>query len=281
MSETSDQLEQQILWDTSTSTSSQVSEPLPSECLEQDIPDPLEPLQGVFLALTSRMQENGQDLKANKADSGLRCIDSFKKRLLARWDSISLSWKTWQLSLGGDYQEYSETLPKQGMMLSGNVYELAILEHHIDENESSLWRTPCARDNHPSGTGYQPGRTIQLAHQVQTMWPTPAAQDSKNATLPPSQRERDTLPGARLRQAPGLWRTPQADENGSIKSPEERKGHNLSLSNQIQGSLNPSWVETLMGLPIGWTDIDGLPDQESNNIPGNHQELPQENKRTA
>jgi hypothetical protein len=86
-----------------------------------------------------------------------------------------------------------------------------------------------------------------------------------------------------LRQAKssGLWWTPQADENGSIKSVEERAGHNLSLSNQVQGTLNPEFVEMLMGLPIGWTDITGQHDQEKPNTPMSLQELSQGNKHIA
>lgn len=57
------------------------------------------------------------------------------------------------------------------------------------------------------------------------MFPTPAAQDAKNSTLPPSQADRDTLPGQMIRDGQ-------------------------------QGQLNPDWVEWLMGFPPGWTDID-------------------------
>jgi hypothetical protein len=58
------------------------------------------------------------------------------------------------------------------------------------------------------------------------MWPTPAAQDGKNSTLPPSQRDRDSVPGAMIRSG-------------------EAQG----------GQLNPQFVEWLMGFPIGWTDL--------------------------
>jgi hypothetical protein len=56
-------------------------------------------------------------------------------------------------------------------------------------------------------------------------WPTPTAQDAKNSTLPPSQKSRDSLPGALLREG-------------------------------LTGGLNPEWVEWLMGFPAGWTDLE-------------------------
>ena len=67
---------------------------------------------------------------------------------------------------------------------------------------------------------------IRLSQAVK--WHTPAAQDSKNAMLPPSQAVRDTLPGDLLR-------------NGE----------------PVGAYLNPDWVETLMGLPPGWTSLAG------------------------
>lgn len=69
------------------------------------------------------------------------------------------------------------------------------------------------------------GWSINLNEAVK-MWPTPAAQDAKNSTLPPSQIERDSVPGAMI-----------------------RAGHT--------GQLNPQWVEWLMGWPDGWTDTTG------------------------
>jgi hypothetical protein len=56
-------------------------------------------------------------------------------------------------------------------------------------------------------------------------WPTPTVNDSKNATLPPSQIKHDNIPGELLRRG-------------------EKPG----------GRLNPTWVAWLMGWPIGWTD---------------------------
>jgi len=31
----------------------------------------------------------------------------------------------------------------------------------------------------------------------------------------------------------------------------------------LTGNLNPEWVESLMGLPIGWTALSGLHSQEN------------------
>lgn len=62
-----------------------------------------------------------------------------------------------------------------------------------------------------------------LSNMVQ-FYPTPTAQDAKNLTLPPSQKDRDSIPGMLLKEG-------------------------------ITGKLNPEWVEWLMGYPIGWTEL--------------------------
>jgi hypothetical protein len=73
------------------------------------------------------------------------------------------------------------------------------------------------------------------------MWPTTAAKDSKNATFPPSQIDRDTVPGALMREGQS-------------------------------GQLNPEWVECLMGFPPGWTDLDGLQDADNSSTIGSRRE---------
>ena len=90
-----------------------------------------------------------------------------------------------------------------------------------------LWPTPRASDREGLEAGMRrdsPGLGVVV--RVPHLWPTPAAQDGKNGTLPPSQAARDTIPGAMIRSG-------------------------------ATGSLNPQWVEWLMGYPIGHTALKG------------------------
>jgi hypothetical protein len=79
---------------------------------------------------------------------------------------------------------------------------------------------------HPGRVKLKPGQQTSLSQELNRRFgPTPAAQDAKNAknaTLPPSQIDRDTVPGWMLR-------------NGEL------------------GTLNPEWVEWFMGYPQGHT----------------------------
>ncbi len=67
---------------------------------------------------------------------------------------------------------------------------------------------------------------LQMAVEI-SLLPTPTTNDSKNASLPPSQAERDGLAGAMLR--------------------------NDSIPTGAATYLNPSFVEEMMGFPVGWT----------------------------
>lgn len=171
------------------------------------------------LARTSALQENDQDF-------GKSFTVSF-----ASYDHHSSSWKTWQLSLTGELIEFSETWPRAGMMQNGRCYQQQPLVRRISGNESLYWRTPVARDHHPSGGAYQPGKTIQLAHQVQRR-PTPAARDFRGAGKKESYLVR---------------------RQSHQQSLNEEVVH--GLHGQTGGQLNPTWVEWLMGYPLGWTDL--------------------------
>jgi hypothetical protein len=73
----------------------------------------------------------------------------------------------------------------------------------------------------------QGNRFLNLETVIGRTLLTPTVNDSKNASLPPSQAERDGLAGAMLR-------------NDSIQTGEAMY-------------LNPSFAEEMMGFPVGWT----------------------------
>lgn len=52
----------------------------------------------------------------------------------------------------------------------------------------------------------------------------------------------------------GLWTTPSTDDVNRRKGKYKQGG--TALNTQTKGKLNPDWVEQLMGLTVGWTDLD-------------------------
>jgi hypothetical protein len=73
-------------------------------------------------------------------------------------------------------------------------------------------------------------------------------------------------PGPSLGIAVRMWPTPKASAAGADFAKLKRSKTGLSLqtaarlsvaqdaAGETGGSLNPKWVEWLMGFPIGWTD---------------------------
>jgi hypothetical protein len=224
---------------------------------------------------TLASQERAQALKALARDYGASTPE-----LLARFNPATSSWRTSQLCLDGDYHEFSEIWPRSGMMRNGIAYQLPPLVRLTDETESGLWPTP----NAEGGTGYMSGSnrdtwrpTLNGAAQMAptgnppkitaeefrgkgrkaAMWPTPTSRDWKDGS---AQACANVRVNGKLGRA--VFRTPQARDGMECgpSDPQRRmeQGHSVSLHDQIGGSLNPTWVEWLMGFPLGWTALEPL-----------------------
>jgi hypothetical protein len=153
-------------------------------------------------------------------------------------------------------------LPKWGMMRSGVLWERTTSPLPTSETESGSWLPmplstlgsnggPNARDS--SG---RPG--LRMAAMT---WPTPAARDCKGSnsrehceTNGTGRKHMDQLANAVA--YPDLrFATPQArDFRTGSKERWENPERTRNLNNQIGGQLNPTWVEWLIGWPVGWTD---------------------------
>ena len=161
-----------------------------------------------------------------------------------------------------------------------------------DKGSWGLWLTPTAnsisnrtpealekRKKYRESIGRKTTPPGNLAEQVQhgspvtDMWPTPQARDWKDSlnTVPPSVAagRRGASLGQKLAERM-LWPTPNAwDGSRGPRSEKnlQEKNHMVNLITAVQtdqrrneqetgGSLNPTWVEWLMGYPQGWTDLE-------------------------
>ena len=95
-----------------------------------------------FLAKTSASAAKAMASTASAADYGQKWHGSF-----AKYSHDSSSWKTPQLSLAGDLDEFSETWPQWGLMRDGECWELTTPELRTCATEYGLWPTPCASDS--------------------------------------------------------------------------------------------------------------------------------------
>jgi len=141
---------------------------------------------------------------------------------LARFDPASRSWKTAQPSLLGDSEPSSVTWPRSGMTAGGQCWELPTLGRPTSATGSGLWPTPIASDSRGSSGRPAPGKQVQLVDAVK--FATPLSRDYRSGKASQATHDKNSRP----------------------------------LSEQIGGSLNPTWVEWLMGWPLGWTDLKPL-----------------------
>ena len=130
---------------------------------------------------------------------------------------------------------------------------------------AQMWQTPVADDavNREAGKMNSRGEP-KLSAQVK-LWPTPTRNDAVGAgyqrangnhffTLPGAVGATKHLPPEMEEKRKMIWPTPTtADaQGGPGRSDKRKRGDNLRT--QAGGSLNPTWVEWLMGWPLGWTD---------------------------
>jgi hypothetical protein len=109
-----------------------------------------------FPAKTLAQPEKAQDLTENDLDCGPKWPGS-----LARWNRNLFVWKTRQCSLFGGLIEFSETLPRWGMMRDGEFWEQMPQGPVIIEPESGYVPTPLAND---CKGGAKNGRDSEFKH---------------------------------------------------------------------------------------------------------------------
>lgn len=188
--------------------------------------------------------------------------------LFASLNQDGLWLKTWQgycqSLLPGFVEEdselYSETWTKWGIVLDGHAMELPMLERHINESECLLWHTSDCSDRR-SPKSKQQG----VNNQVKAYWRTPQSHNGAQGPKSKMFYEKCLKTGQSaitLVDQVKNWPTPAArDSKGSNSAKHLSTGHHINqLANKMklnktEGQLNADWVELLMGLPIGWTDI--------------------------
>jgi hypothetical protein len=202
-------------------------------------------------AKTSALQARAQEL----TESGQACGPTWRGSL-ARFDPATSSWRTAQPFLLEDLGESSVIWPRSGMTANGQCWELPMLARPIKETGSGLSpdRVKTFHTPNTGGAGWwQQHPQGSLTPPRMKPWPTPTVCGNYNRKGA-SASSGDGLTTAVLKCA-----TPTARDWRSGKASEETHARNSRpLSEQIGGSLNPTWVEWLMGWPLGWTDLEPL-----------------------
>jgi len=103
-------------------------------------------------------------------------------------------------------------------------------------------------NNHPAIRGEPDREKLQKDRKGKTrQWATPTSRDWKGSYKPESMTRKD---GKSRMDA-----LPQMAEYDPTSGRQDPTYPNTSGKNPVSLKLNPNWVEQLMGLPVGWTQI--------------------------
>lgn len=185
---------------------------------------------------TSAKPESEQVLKALVAAFGLSMPVS-----LGNLDPDTCSLKTSQACLfTTQCEEYSESFPDSGMMLSGEVFELRSSGLPISESESLSWPTPRTTDRN-SGRGcvqignglYRPSPALKRGELIgqanlsdaAEVWPTPNTGESITGHGRRGGKQGNGhQSGADLGVVAAMWPTPTEDNANNAGGPSRTRG---------------------------------------------------------
>ena len=113
------------------------------------------------------------------------------------------------------------------------------------------WPTPLASSGTRGGTTFPRGNlTLAGAVMARAQWPTPTAGDSKSSGAAGYSTASGRHSGTTLTDAVVRFPTPRT--TGLVGGAHAREA--MEKLDFPRSQLNPTWVEWLMGWPLGWTD---------------------------
>ena len=223
------------------------------------------------------------------AHSGLKCYESYERwlpdmsllRMLlesSEWNSTQcyLTWKIRVTPAKRLLFQLAVSMPRTDEIGSGSLL------HTPTAQPCNLWPTPTQNGNY-NRKGLSKNSGDGLATAVK-MWPTPNARQKGGGEYKDPQKILERMKKGRqknLGDMVKLWPTPTAMTGGEGVAPSHEVGtHGWNTAAAVHdsiskdptrmwstdirgatseesqsGSLNPAWVEWLMGYPVGWTDL--------------------------
>lgn len=215
---------------------------------------------GDFRARTSALPGKAPESTESAADYGGRW-----RELWAKFDPDTSLWRTLQPSLLGDSDELSVTWPRSGMTADGRCWALEMLGRRTSETGfGSLLPTPCTVDtgsmfNRSASAGAALRPTLGAMARFY-LWPTPKNSDHRIG-IPERNKGSQSLNGRRSNLNDAAASTVVKLTDRKPTDPQ------VGLADQVGGKLNPTWVEWLMGWPLGWTDLKLLVTDKSHCAP--------------
>ena len=212
-----------------------------------------------FPAKTYHALEKERESTENEAECGLSLQESF-----ARLDLNTYTWKTHQQSLFEDLEESLATFPDWGSMQNGELFQRKMLEVHRSAKDFGRMRHSIQeqRQSKQIMDGSANGAIKKLCLDANVTTESGNAMNVVNGHTHFIMMNGTVA----LTVAPKMWPTPQANEDAA-GTPEGKMQRMLGNHPLIRGTtreqwksgtLNPTWVEWLMGWPLEWTDLKPL-----------------------
>ncbi len=146
-------------------------------------------------------------------------------------------WLSPQMDLFNSLAKFSDPFPKWGMVSDGALWELTRPERPTEGTGCGFWRTPSSSDGEGGVMEMREDATghYKLRDHVQPvnthMWPTPRESEWKGTE-------------------------PLGSKSHEHRLDRQYLDATVQEAEQTSGSLNPDWVEWLMGFPVGFSDIE-------------------------
>jgi hypothetical protein len=202
-------------------------------------------------AEVSRVRTSASPAVVTDSTVSARSYGTSSPELLARFDPASSSWRTPQRCLEGGFSEFSETLPRSGLMRNGIAYRLPTLARRISATGRGLLPTPTAMGG---GGSSRSGDRIDETPTLQGMarkgmlagvlFPTPTA--NQYGTTNNGKRGDGTTyrtagtPSLATMASRNLWPTPttgDARSSGSRNTPASKAHPGVSLTDAVRGDM--------------------------------------------
>lgn len=177
----------------------------------------------------------------------------------------SESWSAWVTAQRREYSQRVKSAPpiNESACLSWVVAPISanqdalLFQGCLSEGEAQMWNTPQSRDykgvdRRKEARGFSPSLPNQVQptpHQEAQMWPTPKALEV-NETVEQWRIRREREGARRFGQT---LTVAVKDQCSKATPPPEVQSSTHGNRPASPAKLNPRWVETLMGLPMGWT----------------------------
>ena len=178
--------------------------------------------------------------------------DSGRKVQLGLSQAVSL-WpeergvQNWPTPAARDYRTpYAET----GLVRADGKPRLDLLPDAVRYETLFCRKAASGPSSPPTPAGPQDPENLSTDGNPPEQWPTPRAYSFAESHQP-GLTPLDIRVRGLYQDNPRYWASPHANCTTGAGNQGRQGGENLQT--QAKGKLNPRWVETLMGLPIGWT----------------------------